>query len=286
MILNGITKIQKLLPSVNLRLDSTRLDDFMLRAQQWVTDEIIGTDIEEVLEVDTKGNATDDHATLRLLVQRVIATKAYLTVGDEMNLQLGEAGMVVQNNEAMSAASSQRRDNLMRSLEERLDYDCDALTDYLIGASTDGAAYDYWRGTEQYAYLTVAFMPTLKALRRHLPSTAAFSGHWPDYHNTRLETSMAMMDTAASYVSMAEITRLRELYRDGDLNAVQREAVDRLRDVAVCLAVGDRQRAVQAAIHARDVMIGSMADFAEFAASDCVNLPGVDFNAGHIVDTL
>ena len=165
MILNGITEIQKLLPSVNLRLDSTRLGDFMLRAQQWVTDEIIGADIEEVLEADVEENAPDDHATLRLLVKRVIAAKAYLTVGDEMNLQLGEAGMVVQNNEAVSAASSQRRDNLMHSLEERLDHDCDALTDYLTGASTDGAAYDYWRGTEQYAYRTTTTHASKQAWR-------------------------------------------------------------------------------------------------------------------------
>ncbi len=154
MILNGIEEIQKLLPSVNLRLDSTRLDDFMNRAQQWVTDEIIGSDLEELLEIEVVEGGRDQHEGLRLLVKRVIAPKAYLTFGDEMNLQLGEAGMVVQNNEAVSAASSQRRDNLMSSLQTRLDEDCDALVNYLLAHSVDrgetDALYPDWRGTEQW----------------------------------------------------------------------------------------------------------------------------------------
>lgn len=283
MILNGIEEIQKLLPSVNLRLDSHRLDDFVSRAQAWVTDNIIGTDLEELLEIEVSEGAPDDHAMLRLLVKRVIAGKAYLLFGDEMNLQLGEAGMVVQKNEAMSAASVQRRDNLMASLTDRLDMDCDVLVNYLLKTSTDGAAYEDWHGTEQFAYLTVNFMPTLSEVRRH---SAKYEPHWEAMHNWRMGMSTAMMDLAASYVSTAEIVRLRELYRDGDLNAVQREAIGRLRDVAVCLAVGDRQKAVNAAIRAREVMLGSLADFTEFAASNCVTLTDVSFNAGHIVDTL
>lgn len=142
MILNGIEEIQKLLPSVNLRLDSTRLDDFMNRAQQWVSDEIIGSDLEDLLEIEVSGS--DPHEALRLRVKRVIATKAYLLFGDEMNLQLGEAGMVVQQNQDMAAASSQRRDNLMRSLLERLDGDCDALVGFLMKKSGSEDPYDDW----------------------------------------------------------------------------------------------------------------------------------------------
>lgn len=288
MILDGISELRKLLPSINLRDDSHRLDDFAARAQAWVTDNIIGTELEELLEIEIEGN--DPHPRLRLLVKRVIADKAYLTVGDEMNLQLGEAGMVVQNNQSMSAASSQRRDNLMASLRERLDTDCDALVNYLTAHSVDrgetDALYPDWRGTEQYAYMAMAFMPTLGEVRRHVPQGLDYKPHWETMHNWRMGMSTAMMDLAASYVSTAEIIRLRELYRDNDLNGVQREAIERLRDVAVCLAVGDRQRATQAAIRAREVMLGSLDDFTEFAASSCVNLSGVDFDAGHIVDTI
>lgn len=177
MILNGIEEIQKLLPSVNLRLDSTRLDDFMSRAQQWVTDEIIGSGLEELLETDIADGATDDHIMLRHLVQRVIAQYGYILFGDEMNLQLSEAGMVVQQNQAMQAASTARRDNLIRSLWERLEMDCDMLVNLLMNTSTEGAAYESWRNTEQFAYLTVAFLPTMRELRKHLPPKSSWSQH-------------------------------------------------------------------------------------------------------------
>lgn len=286
MILNGIEEIQKLLPSVNLRLDSTRLDDFMSRAQQWVTDEIIGSGLEELLETDIADGATDDHVMLRHLVQRVIAQYGYILFGDEMNLQLSEAGMVVQQNQAMQAASTARRDNLIRSLWERLEMDCDMLVNLLMNTSTEGAAYESWRNTEQFAYLTVAFLPTMRALRKHLPPKSSWSQHWPDFNNGLLNMSVEMMDIAAPYVSSAEIIELRDLYRGDSMTSAQEQAVESLRDVAVCNLVGDSKRAIRAAIRARDIMLGSIDDFPRFAESDCKTLPGVDFNAGHLVNTL
>lgn len=286
MILNGIEEIRKLLPSVNLRDDSTRLDDFVLRAQDWATDAIIGSDLEDLLKSDIDEGTTDPHADLRLRVKRVIATKAYLLVGDEMNLQLGEAGMVVQNNQEMSAASTQRRDNLMRSLEDRLDHDCDALVGYLLKNSTDGEAYEEWRDTEQFLYLTAAFLPTMKDLRRHLPSKTNYTGHYADFYESLPNAGIGMMDIAASYVSAVEIVRLLELYRENALNEVQHQAVFRLQSVAAACIVNDTSQARKSAIGARNIMLDYLDDFTSFAESDCVTLPDVDFNAGHIVDTL
>ena len=291
MILNGIEEMRKLLPSINLRDDSTRLDDFVLRAQQWVTDTIIGENLEGTLEIEVSENATDNHADLRLKVKRVIADKAYLMFGDEMNLQLGEAGMVVQNNQDMSAASSQRRDNLMRSLEDRLDHDCDTLVNYLMKNSVPHEddphlPYESWRDTEQFSYLTVAFLPTMKELHRHLPIKTSYAGHWEDFNESLLNVSIRMMDIAASYVSTAEIVRLRALYRENGLNEVQHQAVFRLQSVAAACIVDDQEQARKSAIGARTIMLDFLDYFTSFAASDCVNMSDVSFNAGHIVDTL
>ena len=286
MILNGIEEIRKLLPSINLRDDSDRIDDFISKAQSWVTDTIIGDGLEDLLEIDIADGAPDGHADLRIRVKRVIAEKAYLMFGDEMNLQLGEAGMVVQNNDTMSVASNDRRNNLMTSLQSRSDDDCDALVNYLMKNSTDGKAYEDWRETEQFAYLTVAFMPTLKELRRHLPFKSGYTGHWADFNESLLNMSVSMMDTASVYVSSAEIVRLRNLYRENGLNEVQRQAVFRLKSVAAACLVNDQAQAYKSAIGARQIMLDYLHDFPSFAASDCKTLPGVDFNAGHLVDTL
>ena len=286
MILNGIEEIQKLLPSVNLRLDSDRLNDFMSRAQQWVSDEIIGSHLEETLEAAVAEGAEDQHARLRILVKRVIAAKAYLTFGDEMNLQLGEAGMVVQNNEAVSAASSQRRDNLMKSLADRLDYDCDALVTYLMNNSVSNGAYASWRSSEQFKELTMAFIPTLKAMRSASPTGKADALRWNEFLTRIAAMHLGLFGIASQYVSSAEIIRLMGLYRNGGLNTVQKEVVANLCCVAAGSLYDERGYAVKAAIRARDIMLGSLADFPDFANSDCATLPDVSFNAGHIVDTL
>ena len=286
MILNGIEEIRKLLPSINLRDDSDRLDDFISRAQSWVTDTIIGTSLETTLETEIAENATDSHAKLRVIVKRVIADKAYLMFGDEMNIQLSEAGMVVQHNDNMAAASVERRNSLMASLNDRLDDGCDALVRMLMNTSTSDGAYADWRSTEQFAYLTVAFMPTMSELRRHLPPRSNINIHWSDFQNGLLNLSVEMMDLAGGYVSTTEIINLRDLYRSGGLNAIQQQVVESLRDVAACNLAGDGQRALKAAIRARKLMLQSLSDFSAFEHSDVFNLQDVDFNAGHIVDTI
>lgn len=290
MILNGIEETRKILPSINLRDDSDRIDDFLMRAQQWVSDTIIGYGLEDLLDNENP-EEPDGHGKLRLLVKRVIAVKAYIMFADEMNLQLGEAGMTVQNNSDMNAASSARRDNLMKSLEDRMDHDCDALVNFLLrnSVSTDEgaqAAYGDWRDTEQFANLSVAFVPTLQELRRHLPFKAEYAGHWAAFSDSCMNMSVGMSDAASPYVSMAEIVRLRDLYREGRLNEVQRQAVFRLQSVAAACLVDDQAQARKSAIGARSIMLDYLEEFPSFAESDCLTLPGVSFNAGHIVDTL
>ncbi len=282
MILNGIEEIQKLLPSVNLRLDSTRLDDFMNRAQQWVSDEIIGSDLEDLLEIEVSGS--DPHEALRLRVKRVIATKAYLLFADEMNLQLSEAGMVVQQNQDMVAASSQRRDNLMQSLKSRLDEDCDALVGYLLKNSRPDQTYSEWRTSEQFDYLTLAFLPTMKLLKQSGTQNANL--HWSDFHDGISNMANDMMLTSASYTTTAQIVVLRDKYRTNALREVEREVVNQLQRCAAACMNGNKAWAVQCAINARALMLLNLDVFTIFANSDCVTLPGPDFNAGHIVDTL
>ena len=91
MILSNINQAQQFLPSLNLTLDNDRFKDFFRRAQEWLVSHVIGTDIEETLEIDMGVGQDDFHADLRLLWQRVIAEKALLDAIPEMDMQLTEA---------------------------------------------------------------------------------------------------------------------------------------------------------------------------------------------------
>lgn len=283
MIINGITELRALLPSINLRDDSNRLNDHLLRAQQWVSGCIIGSAIETALE-ETPGE-TDSHEILRLLVKRVIAAKAYLFFGDEMNLQLGEAGMVVQNNEAVSAASFQRRDNLIASLEIRLDNDCDSLVDYLLTTSASGGSYAAWRSSSQFESLTAAFIPTLKLLRFSSPA-GKNDIHFGALLDAEQNMNDGIMQIASSYCSSGEILQLLESYREGSLNSAQMSAVRHLRCVAGGWLANDLAYARQAAIRARNTMLSSLEDFSVFDASTQKTMKEVEMNEGHIVNLL
>ena len=91
MILKDIETASRYLPSLNWKMDSTRLNDFFDRSQKWVVEKIIGTDIEDLLEAALQEGQEDPHADLRKLTCRVIGEEAYLCAVAEMDLQLSEA---------------------------------------------------------------------------------------------------------------------------------------------------------------------------------------------------
>ena len=159
MILKNITQAQKFLPSLNLTLENSRFDDFFSRAQEWLVSHIVGSSIEDVLEADVNITDVDMNEELRTKCQRVIAEKAMLDAIPEMDMQLTEAGFAVQDNDDFSPASAQRVDRLLAKMPERIAADVDALVRYLMKTSIGNGAYGYWRSSEQFKYLTAAFMP-------------------------------------------------------------------------------------------------------------------------------
>ena len=286
MIVSTLEQVQIYLPSINFKVDIDRLTDFLDRAEQWLTEHIIGTDIREALDAAIPEGQADPHAEIRKVCSRAICEFAYLTVSAEMDLQLSEAGFVVQENNGMVPASQQRTERLVSSLNLRLNMDCDELVNYLLANSkTTESAYHAWRETEQFNYLTLAFVPTRMQLSRHL-TYGNNIGNWQDYFNGIQLMAKGVDLTASPYVSLAEINRLRGLYRAGTANAVQLAAIGMLQDVAAATFVKDAKAAREAAIHARGIMLESKTDFTEFEASECMPLTGVHFNEGHIVDTM
>lgn len=271
MIVKTLEQVQTYLPSFNLKVKVDRIADFLDRAQLWLTTCIIGPAIETTLEADIPENTTDQHAKLRTLVSRVICELAYDTMMGEMDLQLSEAGFVVQNNDHMSPASQQRTDRLVQTLRSRMCTDCDNLVSFLLQTTS----YN-WSTTEQFAYLTSAFIPTLQVMRQYTGSYQIT--RWQEFYELLPKMVEALRDTVASYISTAEVDELLGLYRGDTLNENQQKALRWIRMATMAQVIG-YGNCEHFAIEARQWMLKHESDFPAFVNSDRYNLPS-PYNPG------
>lgn len=284
MILSKITQATQFLPSLNLTLDNARFEDFFRSAQEWLVSHIIGDDLEETLETEVDMTATDTHEELRRLCQRVIARKGLLSAIPEMDLQLTEAGFAVQQNEQFTPASAQRVDRLIAELPRKIAADADALVRYLMkNSGTNESAYSGWRGTDQFKYLTSAFLPLYEYFNRFsVPGAESYD----EYYDTMPILEEGMRIVADYYVSNEEIDRLLEMYRDGELLDIHQQAVNRLSIVAAAARSKDINRARSAAIRAREIMLSDPDNFPAFKASSAYSAPTINLDGGKMVNML
>lgn len=284
MILSKITQATQFLPSLNLTLENNRFEDFFRSAQEWLVSHVIGDGLEATLEDEVGITDTDSHEELRLLCQRVIARKGLLAAIPEMDLQLTEAGFAVQQNDHFTPASAQRVDRLVAKLPGKIASDTDALVRYLLkNSGTNQSAYSNWRGTDQFKYLTSAFLPLYEYFNRFAVPVAE---SYDEYYDTMPILEEGMRIVADYYVSNAEIDRLLEMYRDGELLDIHQQAVNRLSIVAAAARNKDINRARSAAIRARGIMLSSPDSFPEFKASSAYSAPTVNLDGGKMVNML
>ena len=284
MIIDSISKAKQFLPSLNVTVANTRLNDFFQRAQTWVVENIIGTGIEELLETAVGEGQEDPHAALRELTGRVIAVAAYSDAIPEMDLQLSEAGFVVQNNEKMSPASKERVERLLSSLESRLANDADALVKYLWKNSGSNGAYSVWRGSAQFCYLTACFVPFCQKIKECV--TTSNVDNWHKFHDLIPVMANVMKTTVAEYVSLEQIDKLLELYRANGLLREQRAAIRKIEMAVVSAGCGDMKMCKEYAAQARSVMLKNIDLFPEFHASDKFNTPKVSIDGGKVAKFL
>lgn len=269
--------------SFNLKLDEameSRFSSFLARAQEWVTDKIIGDQLETALEPGSDIGQNDPHEKLRGLVGRVISELAYLNSVGESDLQRSEAGFVVQNNDKMSPASLQRVERLIQSLNERINSDCDSLVNYLLKNSVpdeeNPSPYEDWRDTPQFEFLTDAFIPTMGVMRQNTSSVPV--QRWTEFYDLQPKMNIALRTSVARYVSIEQIDALLSDYRTDELQDIQRKVLRWLR-MAVLAEVTNADNATHFAIEARNYMLQHESSFPEFVASDCYELPS-PFNLG------
>lgn len=277
MIVKTTSEMKRHLLSFNLKLDEameSRFSSFLARAQEWVTDKIIGDQLVTALEPGANIGQNDPHEKLRGLVGRVISELAYLTSIAESDLQRSEAGFVVQNNDKMSPASLQRVERLIQSLNERINSDCDSLVNYLLKTSVhdeeNPSPYEDWRDTEQFEFLTDAFIPTMGIMRQNTGSVPV--QRWTDFYDLQPKMNIALRTSVARYVSIEQIDALLSDYRTDELQDIQRKVLRWLR-MAVLAEVTNADNATHFAIEARNYMLQHESSFPEFVASDCYELP-------------
>lgn len=277
MIVKTTSEMKRHLLSFNLKLDEameSRFSSFLARAQEWVTDKIIGEQLETALEPGSDIGQNDPHEKLRGLVGRVISELAYLNSVGESDLQRSEAGFVVQNNDKLSPASLQRVERLIQSLNERINSDCDSLVNYLIKNSVhdenDPSPYEDWRDTRQFEFLTDAFIPTMGIMRQNTSTVPV--QRWAEFYDLQPKMNIALRTTVANYVSIEQIDALLSGYRTDELQDIQRIVLRWLR-LAVLAEVTNADNATLFAIDARNWMLRHESSFPEFVASDCYELP-------------
>lgn len=289
MILSNTTKAAEFLPSLNLSVDNTRFNDFFRGAQEWLVCHIIGEDIEDVLEEAIPEGQEDQHLDLRTHCQRVIAEIALLKVVPEMDMQLTEAGFAVQNNDNFSPASSQRVDRLIAKMPERIASDVDALVRFLMKNSIDDGAYGDWRDSEQFKYLTSAFIPLCEVFTAYcsgLQPDKKPSMKYDDFYASIPLMARELRNVADYYVSRAEIDRLLGMYRDNSLQEIHRKAIVCLEDCAVAALRYNMAHARNAAVCARDIMLDNLGDFPAFAASPASSRKDISIDGGKTVNFL
>lgn len=318
MLLRNTKEASQFLPSLNLTMENDRLNDFFIRAQKWLVDRVLGEFLETELEqsapplpvepeepeepeitaeedvvepgevaAEEEVPGDDPHAKLRLLCQRVIAERALLDAIPEMDMQLTEAGFAVQNNDNFSPASAQRVDRLLNSLPDRIADDVDSVVHYLLDNSTgteqNPCLYDNWRGTEQFKYLSAAFMPLREQYHRYGTQRAE---NYDDFYNAIPVMAEAMNQTVAYFVSDEEIEQLLELYRDNQLLLIHAKAIMQLRFVASAAYEGSPVSARNHAINARNVMLSAPDSFPAFKNSPAFKQKDVNIDGGKIVNFL
>ena len=288
MIIADLNAARQYLPSLNTKVNNTRLNDFFEVAQREVVNRVLGQTFETVLETSVTDGEEDPHETLRTLTARAIALWGYLSAIPELDLQLSEAGFVVQSNDMMSPASQQRTDRLVASLKSRLSTAMDTLTEYLMSVSVTEQAYRSWRTTSQFKKLSRCFVPTLAIMRLNIPSGFdRVSVTWQDYYDMLGGMENHLDTLVASYISAEQIAALKATYQNGPIQSIDGLVIKEIQKAVTAAAYGDSLTARNAAMRARSLMLADKTHhFSAFESSDVYDLPTIDLGDKSVANML
>lgn len=290
MIANS-SDIQMYLPNVNWKMNTSRLDDFLETAQSELTDRVLGADLEGVLEAAVPEGTTDSHVALRSLVKRVLCQAAFLDAIPILDLQLSEAGFVVQSNQAVSPASKERVEKLKEGTAQRKSKALDILTRFLMDNSrSDDSLYKNWRATRQFEYLSCGIIFGVDEYKRNFATVKSFQEvvmTWDGYYKMIPKMKIVLHGVVAEYLSEDYVKELLEKKRDAEVLApVEREVLEYVCLAVVSGSIDNDARARSMAIRARNIMENHIDSFATFKNSKVYNLPKIKLGDGAVANLL
>lgn len=263
MIVNGYNEMKPYLPPIEMKGTPTLFNDALQVAQEDLTAQIIGTNLEQLLEQRKQ----EDHK-LFVLCQRIIACDAFLHSIPEMDLVLTDAGFGVVNNQSFAPASRERINNLTTAMQRKVDDGRDRLVVFLVRTGQ----YDDWRGTEEFARLSDGLFLTLVDFRDAAvlnPITApVWPNTWSDFLKMNGALNVALMSDVASYISTEYAEEILEKIRDKEtFLPIENKVLKLIKEATAAIAMGDRPTGVQQAIKAARIMKDNPDDFPTFNES-------------------
>ena len=264
MIVNGYNEMKPFLPAVEMKGTPTIFNDALEVAQDSLVADIIGTTLEAQLEEREQADSK-----LLKLCQRVISQQAFLKSIPDLDLVLTDAGFAVVNNEQTTMASRDRVQSLTINLQAKLDESKDALVLYLLST----AAYDSWRGTEEFARLSDGLILTFAEFKDagvlNNVTAAAYPKSWGEFYELNSALNVALMTDCASYISKDYSIEIIEKIRDKETFLPIEKKVLKLIKIAICaFAMGDRKIGLEQTLAAVGVMKANLDDFPTYRDSD------------------
>ena len=252
------------LPAVEMKGEPTIFNDALEVAQESLVTDIIGSDIESILE----GRAAE-HSKLLRLCQRVISQQAFLRSIPDMDLVLTDAGFAVVNNEQMTMASRERVAALSANLQLKLDESKDKLVLYLLRTS----AYDSWRGTEEFARLSDGLILTYGEFKDvavlNNITAQAYPKSWSEFLDLNSALNVALMTDAASYISKDYAEEIIEKVRDKEhFLPIEVKVIKLIKIAIAAFAMGDRALGLDQTLKAVAIMRANSDDFPAWSASE------------------
>lgn len=271
MLVSGYTEMKAFLPAIEMKGTPTIFNDALELAQEALVDDIIGSDLETILE-----RRESEDSRLLKACQRVIAMEAFLKSIPEVDLVLTDSGFGVISNQDVAPASKERVANLTAGLQARLDESKDRLVSFLM-ASTK---YEDWRGTQQFARLADGLILTFTEFRDlavyNPVSAPLYPKTWQDFLKLNSALNVALTSDVAAYISTDFADELLQKVLDKETLFPNEKKVLRMVKIAIAsIAMGDRETGIAQAIKAVAFMRSVPNDFPTFinssAAQDLTN---------------